>query len=124
MNIVSAETIALAGRWQRRSDASPESLTTGLIDLSFILAHVDTATSVTIFDRPGVPLSSVGNRSDFNGTYAFGSGYSSNFETDAEGNRPKSDPVKLTVPSANYLPEGSLQPIQQASLPTGPGLCS
>ena len=40
-------------------------------DLSATLTHVDTATTISLFDRPGRPATGAGCSDDFNGTYTF-----------------------------------------------------
>lgn len=102
--IVSAETIALAG------NGNVILSLTGIAhnwvgDLSFVLTHADTSTSVTIFDRPGVPdFSSLGYKANLTGAYAFGSGYAANFESAAA----IANASNSNIPSASYFPEGNL----------------
>jgi MYXO-CTERM domain-containing protein len=104
MNIVSAETISLAGNGNVILRLS------GIVhnwvgDLSFILTHVDTSTSATIFNRPGYPVPNAsGSRGDINGTYAFGSGYASSFESAAV----TAHAVNSSILPGSYAPEGNL----------------
>jgi MYXO-CTERM domain-containing protein len=44
-------------------------------DLEITLTHADSATTVTLVDRPGVPESAFGNGDDLNGLYSFQDGF-------------------------------------------------
>jgi subtilisin-like proprotein convertase family protein len=71
-------------------------------DLIATLTHVDTGTTVSLFNRIGRVSSGTGDGSNFNGTYSFNDAFTGNIWTVADSGEDDFD-----IPSGNYFPTGA-----------------
>ncbi|NCR09448.1 MAG: PEP-CTERM sorting domain-containing protein [Microcystis aeruginosa LG13-11] len=71
-------------------------------DLIATLTHVDTGTTVSLFNRIGRVTSGFGDSSNFGGNYSFNDAFTGNIWTVADSGEDDFD-----IPSGNYFPTGA-----------------